>query len=44
MFVLWKNDTEYIENYEADKKIAPSNQGATKDSHNKITSLNVIEM
>jgi transposase len=43
MFVLWKNDTEYIENYEVNKKVAPCNQEATQDS-NKITSLNTIEM
>ncbi|MBL4861487.1 MAG: IS110 family transposase [Crocinitomicaceae bacterium] len=43
MFTLWKNDTEYIENYEANKKVAPCNQEATQDSE-KITSLDVVEM
>ena len=43
MFILWKTDTKYIENYEAKKKVTPCNQGATQDS-NLFTSLNVIEM
>lgn len=42
MFVLWKNNTEYIENYEFTKRVTPCNQGATQDS-NKITSLNFIK-
>lgn len=42
MFTLWKNDTEYIENYEQSKKVAPCHQEATQDS-NRITSLNIIE-
>ena len=40
MFTLWKNNTEFIENYEAKKKVAPYYQEATQDS-NKITSLNI---
>lgn len=33
MFTLWKNDEEYIENYEAKKKVASQKQEATQDSN-----------
>lgn len=44
MFTLWKNDAEYIKNYEkVKKKVASLTKEATQDS-NKITSLNEVQI